>query len=183
METKKECIICGEDKVLSAYYKHKQMADGHLGKCKDCCKNQSKEREEKLRKDPAWVEKEKERGREKYYRLNYKEKHKPTVEQKKSAMKRYKEKYPEKQLAKNKTQRMSPKTKGNHLHHWSYNKEHWKDIIELTIEEHNIAHRHMIYDQERMMYRTLKGILLDSRQLHHEYIQTIILKENGTYEI
>lgn len=34
----KACKICGLVKPLSDYYKHPKMADGHLGKCKECQK-------------------------------------------------------------------------------------------------------------------------------------------------
>lgn len=34
----KECIICHKIKPLDDYYVHRQMGDGHLNKCKECCK-------------------------------------------------------------------------------------------------------------------------------------------------
>lgn len=32
------CYVCGEQKSLNDYYKHPQMLDGHLNKCKECHK-------------------------------------------------------------------------------------------------------------------------------------------------
>src|SRR3990167_5054285 len=45
----KTCFKCGEVKSLASFYKHPMMADGHLGKCKECTKRDvRKNREEKL---------------------------------------------------------------------------------------------------------------------------------------
>ena len=175
MEVKKVCFKCHIDKPLSEYYKHKQMGDGHLNKCKDCTKKDSKEREEILRNDNDWLEKEHARHREKYYRLGYKDKHKPTYEMKKEAMDRYKEKYPEKYKAKSNSQRL-PCEHGNHFHHWSYNEEHWKDCIELNIADHALLHRYIKYDPERYMYRNLDGVLLDTKQSHIDLLESLKLQ-------
>jgi hypothetical protein len=173
----KVCFKCNVEKELSEFYIHKQMADGHLNKCKLCTRSDSKKRHDVLVEDSDWYNKEKERHREKYYRLEYKEKHKRTPEQKKEITNRYMQKYPEKYKAHLYSQRLDRK-EGYHLHHWSYNEEHYKDIIELEEKDHYFLHRHIIYDQERMMYRRAdNNILLDTKESHLEYFNE--LKNHG----
>ena len=171
----KKCFKCGVEKSIGSFYVHKQMKDGHLNKCIDCTKNDSKERELKLRCNPEWLEKEKKRSREKYYRLDYKTKYKPDsyvgLENK------FRKKYPEKYKANMAVNII--KTKGE-KHHWSYNIEHHKDFIELDKKTHNKLHRYTIYDQERMMYRCAitinefkQGEGFDSKFIHNRYLMEI----------
>lgn len=166
----KKCFKCNEDKPLSNYYKHSGLSDGHLNKCKLCTRKDTRNRVLVLSQNPEWVEKEQERHRQKYHRLGYKEKHKPTPEQKKIIMSRYLDKYPEKKNAVLFVSR-KVKSKIGHLHHWSYNQEHWLDVIDLTEKDHAKAHRFIIYDQERMMYRRIdNNELLDNKESHLEWI-------------
>lgn len=175
----KICFKCGNEKELTSFYKHAQMGDGHLNKCKDCTKSDSKARQEEKMKDPEWAESEKNRHREKYHRLEYKDKHKPTYEMKKKAMDKYKKKYPEKVLARWAMKGLKSSVKGNELHHWSYRPEHSRDIIELSVKNHNTIHRFIKYDQELMMYRTHWGMLLDTRIQSLLYYEGVL---NGEFK-
>jgi hypothetical protein len=174
MEIKKNCTKCGILKPLEDYYVLKSNLDGRCGECKECVKKRVKERQDMLRLDPAWVEKERERGRLKFQRLYKGQTQDYHI--KKKAMANYKAKYPEKYKAHSMSASVKVPT-GLHGHHWSYNEEHYKDLIFIHHVDHATAHRFMIYDQERMMYRTKEGILLDTKEAHVEYINQFVDKK------
>lgn len=161
---------------LDLFYTNKGMADGHQNRCIECTKKKSKERLDRINLDPVLAEKEKARHREKYHRLGQP---KRSTLSRKEALSKYKKTFPEKVYTHNNTSHMRAKIPGNHLHHWSYNKEHVKDIIELTPSQHAFIHRYMIYDQERMMYRRCDTmVLLYDRETHELFINEI-LKPTG----
>ena len=46
-QVRKICFKCNQEKPLSEFYRHPKMADGHLGKCKDCTRHDVAEHREK----------------------------------------------------------------------------------------------------------------------------------------
>lgn len=166
----KICFKCEVKKELSEFYVHKEMADGHLNKCKDCTKKDVKDKYNENVLIPGYIEKERKRGRQKHHRL-----YKGMGRSRPVNNDRWSAKYPEKRYASNRSQHLKPPTAGVEKHHWNYSEAHQKDVIWLTKKEHMKAHRFMVYDQERMMYRRYDtNELLDTKEKHEAFIRLCI---------
>lgn len=146
------------------------MADGHLNKCKECAKADSVNVYNKKSVDVGWMDRERKRGRDKYRRLYV-----GTGKADLDRTRRHLDRYPEKESAKNYSANLVPDFEGAERHHWSYNEVHFKDVIWLSKKDHMKAHRFIVYDQERKMYRRFDtNELLDSIESHLVFIQNCI---------
>lgn len=139
--------------------------------CKNCFNSYTKSLRRVWVQNPEYVEKQRLLRRKSYHAKDgYKSYQHITPEAKKNYTKKYKERYPEKELAYQSISHMTRKPNINR-HHWSYKVEHHKNIIELNMADHKKAHRFLIYDPERMMYRrTDNNELLDTKERHEAYI-------------
>jgi len=167
----KKCKKCGVTKSLEDYYRANGMKDGLASECKSCVKIKERNRVSILRNDIVWLEKERLRCRNKQRKSP---KYIRDPEKLRAKYLSYNAAYPEKQLSRNATRNMIVEC-GCQNHHWSYNEEHYRDIISLTVRDHNKAHRYMVYDQERFMYRrSTDNVLLDTKEVHQDWINHIL---------
>lgn len=172
----KICFKCGIPKELSEFYRHSGMEDGYLNKCRDCTKKDVKNRYRILVEIPEWAQQERDRGRLKHHRLNYKDKTKDKEVRKRSYI-NYDLRYPEKKAVRAKTGNL-PTSSGFNNHHWSYNIEHAKDVIVLPVEKHYLIHRFIVYDKSTRYFISNEGALLDTREKHETFINKVIAWHN-----
>ena len=154
----KTCFKCGKEKERTEFYKHPQMGDGLLGKCKECTKRDSAARLEIKMQDPQFRVKEAMRHRIKSAK---REKNNPSKYTEKRAvyLSRHRKKYPLKNKARQAVSNAIRTGKLNRFpcikcgainseaHHEDYSKP--LDVIWFCPKHHGERHVE-INDQKRM---------------------------------
>ena len=187
----KVCSRCKKEKDYSKFHKQNRNPDGYKYECKDCAKERSDEyinrpeRKEyvkgysankyieqmnKIKCDDKLKKKYREMCKEKnkkYYKVGN-----AVVN---NAISKYRQTFPEKVRAKRRITYLKSigelqAIDGYDYHHWSYLEEHRSDVILLKRDQHKFIHTQMFYDKNYYQYRTIDGLLLDSRDKHIEYI-------------
>jgi hypothetical protein len=165
METKK-CFKCGKMLPLSDFYKHKQMRDGHLNKCKSCTKTDVRLKYEENIINPEYIEKERLRCRLKYAKYKYKYKNKSKIGNFGNTHK----------FLKNKGYDMSNKE----AHHWNYNFKN--NVFILNRRSHGVIHKYLIFDEATNLFK-YNGVLIDSAEKHFNIILEILKSRNRNINI
>ena len=161
MEIKKVCIHCKEEKALSEYYKNNVMCGGYFNACKICLKIQQQNRYN------SNIEKERERGREKYARLGYRFTQKSRHPESKQTSKYFKE--------------IGVNLEKKEIHHWNYNRD--KDVFLLHPRAHKLVHKYLDFDEKSNMFKNKEGILIDNKKMHYDLMIKAFSENNVVYEI
>ena len=157
----KICKDCKIPKDLSEFHKHSGMKDGYVNKCKDCQHGKLHNNYIKNSLNSEWKNKEKERQKEKYKRLNYIERQKDDEQ-----------KYPWKATSTYKNLPRKLKLPiGIEIHHWNYNDEFLEDIFKLSSIQHKLAHKYLLLNIELKLFTDLDGNLLDTKEKHFQYLK------------
>ena len=158
----KVCFKCKRELPLSEFYKHPQMGDGHLNKCKECAKKDVREKYIENSANDAYMEKERARGREKYRRLGYRNAQ-PTGKQISKRML-----YPALRQTKKAIHADVPK--GFELHHWNY--RNINEVILLNRRLHSRLHTKINLDVDAGYY-LLGDKPLDTIEKHLSVVKSV----------
>jgi len=158
----KVCFKCFVEKPLSDFYVHKEMADGHLNKCKDCTKkdvflhrelNLEKvreydrnrpNREERVKTNCARISRLCKEDKDFSKRVS-------DIKRKWAVLNQHKRKAQSAASNAVRGGKLQKKTLCEHCllekklqkHHWSYDEQHWLDVIWLCTSCHGKEHKRL----------------------------------------
>lgn len=162
--TTKICFKCERELPLSDFYKHPQMADGHLNKCKECTRADVHGNYMKNLDSLDYVEKERKRGRDKYHRLY------EGVENKHPHGYRSARNYIER--------RVGSLPADVELHHWNYNFPH--KVFQLSRRHHARLHKLVVFDEDSQCF-SYNGKLILTKEEHEALIKAVMPEEPYAY--
>ena len=154
----KKCFKCSGVLPMTSFYKHPQMLDGHLSKCKDCTKNDVRLNYLKNIENPDYVDKERLRGRIKYAKYRYDSKNDKSGRSISRILK---------------TRGIDMNEK--EAHHWNYNYPNSVFIVSKRV--HSLIHKELTYDPDRKIFHA-NGIYLDTKEKHYQYIISVLTENN-----
>jgi len=164
----KNCNLCKIDKPITDFYERKDTKTKLNARCKVCVLVRQKKHKQDIKANPNF---KRDAARE----WNAKNRHKHKIYND-----NWIKKFPEKNKAIQSNQRLKRTVVGSQFHHWSYNLEHHKDVIELMTEDHTEIHTLTVYDQSFMMYRIKStGELLDTKLKTLNFIKSLNMEIYG----
>lgn len=147
----KICPVCKLEKSIAEFSVHaKNKKDGLQYGCRDCRNKVAQEYRQTARGKEASKKK----------KLNYMNK------------------FPEKQRVVSKWNYFKIKNNihvpsGYNFHHWSYDISNFDSVTLLPSWFHRKIHMFLVYSQEDLCYKSIDGILLDTKPKHLKYIDKI----------
>lgn len=151
------CGSCRRSKPLSMFVKRKQRK--RPSRCKECHASQELARRHGNPERARLIASEyRKANRDRVLALKraHYERHKDKLKEKQrawnkanpQASKKKAERWPEKAAASQAAKRL--RIRGMHAHHWNYSRP--MEVIYLNEVEHNLVHRHLVYDHASMKY-------------------------------
>lgn len=158
----KICKKCGIEKPITEFDKAVSCSDGHRCVCKACRKLEAQKRLFIHKKDPLWIEEQREKGRQKYRKYvnagTYKQSKTPSDSNINIAL-----------------QKRGFNMDGKQAHHWNYNQ--MKSVFIMSTQAHKILHKHISINYNDKFSYTENGKRIETKEFAENYFNKILEQE------